>query len=633
MPSRPLEESSELEDDGSKASGMHESSDGRDVEDRGHGPKAIRSSWLGDKKASKSRKTAPGMADVDEDKHARTMSGSSSRDQMYEVGLESQHLDDSSPPDDLAIEIPEDEDPPSVQRFKKLPREPPSPFIAPETDFEAQQSHSGPLESETSAAPPGLDDPEPTRHDVFWGHLYLISVISMFATFILIYLHTVVPTKQPLGDTIYSAIHSSFYLLAVDTVVAVVVSLVWLTLLRNYVRPLIYLILVAVPVILTAFTLYPFVSSFQHTRGQAGSIQDRAMRWLSTLPGFMAVLWLYGVWKARHAFSKAIGILEFACKILAANPPLLMLGFGTLAAVVTWTWIWMAMFSRVFLSGHLGGKYFIIDVSAWWLGSFFVFIYLWTLNIGSGLQRATTAATVSQWYFHRLDVPQPTSGQVASAALNHAGTTVFGTVCLSTLLTLLIKLPVLIMPGRLMACASILSYKLLPNSVLAMTHSATLTYAAIHSQSLTSSANIVPTLAFMNSANRFQSRNRTTFTRSSSVQPYNLATILLQSTRLIAAVAFGFGAWVSTARKLQIQSTPTLRGSLYAYIVGMIAGAIGYGILGAMEGVLTGIVDAVVVCWASEMRGGEVRYCREAGYLLGDGTSTGEDEEEGLMRR
>lgn len=48
-----------------------------------------------------------------------------------------------------------------------------------------------------------------------------------------------------------------------------------------------------------------------------------------------------------------------------------------------------------------------------------------------------------------------------------------------------------------------------------------------------------------------------------------------------------------------------------------------------MEGVIAGVVDAVVVCWASEVgsarsgaagngRGGEARYCREAGWLFGD---------------
>lgn len=79
-------------------------------------------------------------------------------------------------------------------------------------------------------------------------------------------------------------------------------------------------------------------------------------------------------------------------------------------------------------------------------------------------------------------------------------------------------------------------------------------------------------------------------------------------------------------------SNAGMRGSLYAYVVGLIAGAIGWAVLGAMEGVLGGILDAVVICWGSEMgrgRLGEVEeeddgedgvggYCREAGALLRD---------------
>ncbi|OAX77668.1 hypothetical protein ACJ72_08031, partial [Emergomyces africanus] len=49
-----------------------------------------------------------------------------------------------------------------------------------------------------------------------------------------------------------------------------------------------------------------------------------------------------------------------------------------------------------------------------------------------------------------------------------------------------------------------------------------------------------------------------------------------------------------------------------------------------MEGVLTGVVDAAVVCWASEVGSSrrEARYCREAGWLFG-GVRTGGGEGEG----
>jgi len=87
------------------------------------------------------------------------------------------------------------------------------------------------------------------------------------------------------------------------------------------------------------------------------------------------------------------------------------------------------------------------------------------------------------------------------------------------------------------------------------------------------------------------------------------------------AIALGFGGWVATARQLSVDmpSGVGLKGSAYAYVVGLVASFIGWGVLGAIEGVLSGIVDASVVCWGIEKSAaGGGAYCLEAGYLFGD---------------
>ena len=571
---------------------------------------------------------------------------------MVDIGLESttqgSHNGDE-PPDDLAIEISPDDDSPSIQQFRKPPKaafEPISPFMSHETAQHDLHGRPHPPESDSSSTPPTIAPPieDVLRHDQFWGTLYLISVAALFASYFLVYLHTYSPTsKRLLGDTVYTTVHASYYLLAVDTLVAVIVSLLWLAALRSYVRPLVYTMLIAVPVILFSFSLYPFISSFRG-RMHGTSTQDIAMRWFSFVPGIMSVVWTLSVYRGRYSFEKAIGILEFACKILAANPGLLILGFATLMAVIGWTWIWMAMFSRVFLGGHLSNakNFFIIDTSTWFLGVFFVLVYLWTLAVGAGIQRAATAATVSQWYFHRLSIPAPNSRQVILAALSHATTTSFGTICLSTLLALLVRLPFLILPRRLLAFFTLCAYPLIPVSVQTLTNPLTLTYAAIHSQSLNTSSNAISRLSLLSPTNDPNSNarafsRRPTNNPHNNLLPYNLALLLLRATRLIMSLALGFGAWVNTARLLTLQTAAgqTVRGSLYAYIVGLIAAAIGWGVLGSMDGVLTGVVDAAIVCWGSEVqgRGGGGRYCREAGWLFGNEGGIGGDEEAGGLLR
>ena len=639
MPQAKLEESSEVEDDGSRGSELGDSAEGRRSEEQGRYGGGIRSSWTGGRRSNRERKPVDSVREMGENEPTLGLHEPAAESEMQSVGLQSTLRSDLERDDQIggvAINIPDDDDTPAIQQFNK-PRDPRSTFPHRTADDAHPTPRPPPPDSDTSSIPPTIGpSTDPPKHDAFWGNLYLLSVVALFASFLLVWLKTSKP-NNPLGDTIYNALHSSFYLLAVDTVVAIFVSLFWLAVLRSYVRQLVYIMLVAVPVILFSFSIWPFVASFQGKAHGTG-IQDQAMRWLSPLPGILAAGWVYGVCQNRRSFGKAIGILEFACKILAANPALLALGLATLAAIVLWTWTWMGMFTRVFLGGHLTGKLFVIDVGTWWLGVFYVLIYLWTLGVVSGIQRSTTAATVSQWYFHRLVEPAPTSRQVVSAALAHSLTTIFGTTCLSTLLTLLVRLPVLLLPKQFVALVGLCSYTLLPNSVLILTHPTTLTYSAIHSQPLSASARAVSQLTFMNSSNpasnnRFRSRGGGAGTKTSSLPAYNIAFLLLHATRLIASLAFGFGTWVNAARAVSINdSVPGVRGSLYAYIVGLIAGAIGWGVLGAMEGVLIGIVDAVVVCWASEIRNGDIKYCREAGWLLGDGEAE-TDDTEGLLGR
>ena len=625
---------------------MEESGDGRATDDRGHSRGGgIKSSWTGDKVQGRGRGARTVLVGDD---------SSNSNSRMVDVGLESitrsstDALDRDEPPDDLAIEIPPDDDPPSVQQFRKTPTtafNPISPFLHQDTSPDDTHGRSRPAESDSSSTPPTVSYPveEPPRHDAFWGSLYLISLAALFASFVLVYLHTAAPSlKHPLGDTVYTTLHASYHLLAVDTLVAVIVSLLWLAVLRSYVRPLVYMILVAVPVILFSFFLYPLIASYRG-RYHGASIQDKAMRWFAFIPGVLALVWAFSVYKGRRSMGKAISILEFCCRILSANPGLLVIGFATLLSVVVWSWVWMAMFTRVFLGGHLSNAraFFIIDVSTWWLGAFFVLLYLWTLGILSGIQRATTAATVSQWYFHRLTIPAPTSREVINAAFSHATTTLFGTICLSTLLALAVRLPFLILPRRVLALVGICSYTVIPSSIATLTNPLTLTYSAIHSQPLTASSRALGRLSFL-APNAPQSAN---FRAHHSVprtplHSYTLSLLLLRATRLITSIALGFGGWVSTARSLTLTNAEgapgsTVKGSIYAYVIGLIAAAIGWGVLGAMDGVVAGVVDAVVVCWGSEVgRGqGEVRYCREAEYLFGDDLPEADDEAEGFLGR
>lgn len=613
--------------------------DGRALEDRGRG-RGIKSSWNGGRRSAMKR-GLPGPETVGEeeieddqgyrDRHGSDVSSGGGPARMVDVGLEST-MAESEVPEDLMTERQLAGSPAPFQTFGRPRLE--TNHLQRQRDLEAARGISQPasVAQSVETVPPTVPViiGEPPRHDQFWGHLYLISVFGMLASFFLVFLHTSAPGKNPLGDTIYTTLRSSFHLLGVDTVASIIVGLIWLALLRSFAKPLFYLLLVAVPVVLFSFSLYPFIESFNGS-DSGSSVQSRVMRWFSIVPLILAVAWVFTAYKGRHAFSKAIGILEFSGRILAANSALLVLGFAALAVVVSFTWIWILMFTRVFLGGHRSGSLFLIDLTTWWTGVFFVLVYLWTLGMINGIQRATTAATVSQWYFHRNAEPGLTSPVIVQAAFLHSLTTIFGTVALSTFLALLVRLPLLILPRRLVGVLSIFAYSLIPTPIATLMSPLTLTYSAIRSQPLSPSARALSQMSFLGpqlptttlTPRSFGARNS-----AAPLLPYRLAKLLLHATRFIMAMALGFGGWVATARQLAISmpgSESSIRGSAYAYVVGLVAGAIGWGILGTIEGVLSGIVDACVVCWGIEKgTAGGGAYCLEAGYLFGEGRDRSE---------
>lgn len=626
-----LDESSEAENEHSHASlEQIDEVDSTNFDDRGRSM-GIKSSWHGTRSlnqpGSESRDDGPSRDSIPEDYES---DGDSKGGHMVDIGLESTVVD-NEPPADLTTETPIDDSPAPFQQFRSGGQHPDRFPLRREATAESDMSTSQrPSSAGTGVLPSTgpVSDGETFKHDSFFAWLYLIAVASLFATFVLVWLHTDPEDgRKRRGDTIYTVLRASFHLLAVDTLVSIIVSVIWLAALRSFVRPLTLLIIIAVPIILISFSLYPFISSFQGRTGGVG-FQDWAMRWSSLVPGVGAIVWIYLIYKGRHAISSAIQILEFSSRILGANPGLFMVGFGTLGTTVLWTWAWLVMFTRVFLGGYFSPSIsrFIISVSTWWLGAYFVLMYIWTISIISGVQRGATGATVSQWYFHRNIVPAPSGGEVVWAALNHALTTIFGSISLSTLLALVIRLPLLVLPRRLAAGLSIFAYSFIPTPIAALTNPLTLTYAAIHSQSLGASARGLSQMEFISplaptttlTPRVFASRRGNT----APLLPYRLAKLLLHATRFIMTIALGFAGWVITARQLRI-SLPDgagVSGSLYAYVVGIVAGFIGWGVLGSMEGVLSGIVDAVVICYGSEKRmpGGGGAYCMEAAYLFGD---------------
>lgn len=234
-----------------------------------------------------------------------------------------------------------------------------------------------------------------------------------------------------------------------------------------------------------------------------------------------------------------------------------------------------------------------------------MFMYLWTLGVASGFQRATSAATVSQWYYYRHSIPAVPSKDVMNAAIHHSISILFGTICFSSGVALMVRLPLYILPGRIAGFVHLIFYKWIASHVVALTNPLTLTYAAIHSQPLISSSRAVAEMRFIDTSRYGGGRHHPR-------TAYKLAKMLLSGTRAVMSLSLGAGAWIATTRG---SGEGVFGSSMYGYVVAMIAGAIGWGVLGATEGCLGNIVDACLVCVGSEP--GEETHCREAQMVFG----------------
>jgi len=444
---------------------------------------------------------------------------------------------------------------------------------------------------------------------------------GMFTTSFVVWLHTEEADIRNPKDTIYKTLHGSMHLLTIDTFVAIAISLIWMYLLKSFVKPLIYLIMVSVPMVLVAFSIYPFVMSFKSPEGGKGyGGQVTVMRWGSIVPAIMSMVWVYTAWKSRFALNRAIGIIQLACRIIGENPALVLLSFGALVGTCVLTWIWFGMFTRVFLTGNIliGGKWgWALNKKTICLGVYYIIMYLWTLGIASGIHRfvtvaypsttkwltvgrATSAATVSQWYFHRHAIPTASSKAIMTAALHHSTTTLFGSICLSAMLALLVRLPLFVAPRRFVGIIHLFCFQFIASPIAALINPLTLTYGAIHSLPLLTSSRATMNLKFVDTAGFGPGRHPRT--------AYRLSKMLLSAARGVTAMSLGIGAWVAAARHVN-------GGSVYGYLVGLIAGCIGWAIIGATEGCLSNVVDACLVCVGSEGSGGT--HCREAQMVFG----------------
>lgn len=459
---------------------------------------------------------------------------------------------------------------------------------------------------ENSATPDVLSDGNQSlvHHDAGYAILFMLVQASSIASSIFIYLRTDIPST-PVVDSIYAAVSSSMGLIFKDLFIATIVAGLWLFAMRTCAKPLLYTAIIAVPVVFVILGFYSLVWSYKGLYG-GYELQARAMRWSAFAFVAFASGWTYAATKRRHAFTRAVDIIKLSCLVLEKNPYLTIMSLGNSLLFLVYSFIWLHQFERVFLRGSLqnisGTTRWLLERDSWALGAYMVLIYLWSFGVYSGVQRAAISAVVSRWYFHRHEIPAIPQLDIVKGAYVHATSTSFGSICGSSLVSLLTRLPLLMLPRRLTAFISIAAYYLASAPVLHLTNPLTLSFAVIHSIDIAQASRTIMSLRLGDSSN--------------GVTAYRTAKMLLSATRTTTALGLGTAAWISSSRSEQN------KGSLYGYVVGCVAAATAWAIVGSIEGMMSIIVDASFVCHKIDLPNSrQGRSHCQAADVFGSGTS------------
>ena len=507
---------------------------------------------------------------------------------MDEVGLsdDDAESDHSAAPDDIMFGVPLDQ--------SHRPRGPQLPdSVLHESTNEPPLYDAQPQESKI----PEVIGEVPVvsaRHDRAYAVLYTLSLAVLSATSLFLWLTTDAP-RSMVYDSVYGVLAHGLPRIGRDLVIALAIAAVWFWLLCKCVGPLTYATVVGPPLFGFAFGTYTLVGSFHDA---VGATQIRAMRWTSALMYIAVGLWTLTAWRRRKATGRAVSVISLACTVLDRNPQLVLVTIGLLASFLAFSTIWLWNFERIFLRGKLvtTGRTteWLVKGDSWPLGAFYCIVYLWTYGVMSGVQRATASAVVSHWYFHRHELPALTPRQVTSAALSNATSTNFGSSCMSSLLVLLTRLPLLVLPRRLSTAVSLIGHLFFSAPIYNLCNPLTLSLAAVHAMDLRGAAREADRLHLLDPKGPWQT--------------YRTAKMFLTAARVTTAAALGTTAWVASSR-----------GSLYGYVVALASATVGWAVVGAVEGCASTVVDAAFVCHAIDLR--ETRegrtHCQEAARAFG----------------
>lgn len=424
--------------------------------------------------------------------------------------------------------------------------------------------------------------------DPFFAGLYIFAMGLFFIMGIVLLFTT---SSSPLDGHIYhvySVIKSSAGMLTFVILLSALLGTAWLFMLRSFARPVVWATVLSVPFFALVLFIWSLAASFHGPERQGErDPQDTGLTYLSFLPLGVGSVFIGVIYFRRKYISRTTAIIELASDVLKENPDMFVVSFGLAVVHIIFTAIWLVLFARVFLIGHVESTdVWILEGNFYPIAAYFIIFFMWTSAILSNVQRVTLSNVVSKWYFHRHEPITYQSSMNTMPALMNALTGSFGSVCLGALFIATVQFAVVLLRSTarklkghsfpllvfLVSCCRFIQ------GMVEHFNNYTLIYVGITGESLFSAAR---------SASKVFRR-----TLLWGIIADLLTKLILFVNSLMLSLLTGFSAYVFATHTLQ---------SPYGYIIGILSTIIPFYITRFFTHIMAITVDTTFLCYAIDL--------------------------------
>lgn len=365
------------------------------------------------------------------------------------------------------------------------------------------------------------------------------------------------------SNRVYSIFAYSARSLEAYTVFACVIASVWLFFIRTFTRAVVQTSVFGVPLVLLTISLGSLLTSIHHTTIRWHGLSHAMIRMVSLVPLIIAILWILYLRRVKDVMGRAADIVVKSAEVYNNCAPS-MIGLTMFSGIFSMaiTGLWSIFLAKAFLEGYMS-----ILLVAW-----FSFIYLWSWRIFCSLLHAVLTIHTTIWYSQFSASSQDPINGAMGTSIYRAVTFHFSSACLSGLVAVLVKGPLLILPRQISNILSGTASIALNTSAAKLLDPLTLPISVLRRCSLSTAANEV----------------RSSKLGHIDLRAYRLAKLFLTAGRLWCSILIGFIAWIHADHSQDVSS-------VHGYWIGIVAFFIGWTIMGSTESILGMICDALVV--------------------------------------